>query len=800
MSDQASIASGQTKPRFGQFSPVLLTVLLVLGIVTLGLGLTYAGRTTSMSPLWSVALICGAGGLLAALIPALWAQSRRDADLRALAKVYHGDVDAVLITDSRGKLEHANPSAHTMLRLQGCDRIDLALAQRLPNAAAVVARHLVQLDQDLGAQAPAREVLRLSKGGLRLALHNTGDFVIWRIEFIEARGEVSGFGAGLGLPALLLSAEDEVLAINDAAIARLMARDGKKIERLADIVDDLPLKSGQTHRVHSPRGVVDMRAALAARVDGTRELFLLGPDHLPRNSTGLSEVFDALPAALLHVAGDGQVLVANRAAQRLLAIEAGGDLGPLGNLVEGLGRPVRDWVADVLAERVPNRPEMVRVRNRDDDCFVQITLGRVVAENAPAGLGGDTLLAVLHDATELKQLEAQFVQSQKMQAIGELAGGVAHDFNNVLTAISGHTDLLLLRHDQGDPDFSDIEQIRQNTNRATALVGQLLAFSRKQSLAPEVVDLRDCLSDLGHLLNRLVGETVRLRIAHDPALMPIRADRRQFEQVVMNLVVNARDAMPEGGEITVETKMVTLDAPLARDRALVPEGRYVTLQVRDQGTGIAPDKRDKIFEPFYTTKGVGKGTGLGLSMVYGIIKQTGGYIFGDSELGQGATFTIYCPAYDPAAAPPVDTPNAATPQAPVPAKQSKGRGEKILLVEDEPPVRAFAARALRLRGYEVEEAESAEAALEKLRAPNCEVDLFISDVVMPGRDGPSWVREALETRPQTPVVFMSGYAEDVYQKTLGEIPNSAFLQKPFALADLLAKVEHQLQTRAERLP
>ena len=222
-----------------------------------------------------------------------------------------------------------------------------------------------------------------------------------------------------------------------------------------------------------------------------------------------------------------------------------------------------------------------------------------------------------------------------MQAIGELAGGVAHDFNNVLTAISGHTDLLLLRHDQGDPDFSDIEQIRQNTNRATALVGQLLAFSRKQSLAPEVVDLRDCLSDLGHLLNRLVGETVRLRIAHDPALMPIRADRRQFEQVVMNLVVNARDAMPEGGEITVETKMVTLDAPLARDRALVPEGRYVTLQGRDQGTGIAPDKRDKIFEPFYTTKGVGKGTGLGLSMVYGIIKQTGGYILSIASWGRG---------------------------------------------------------------------------------------------------------------------------------------------------------------------
>ncbi len=398
-----------------------------------------------------------------------------------------------------------------------------------------------------------------------------------------------------------------------------------------------------------------------------------------------------------------------------------------------------------------------------------------------------------------------------MQAVGQLAGGVAHDFNNVLTAISGHTDLLLLRHDQGDPDFADIEQIRQNTNRATALVGQLLAFSRKQSLAPEIVDLRDCLSDLGHLLNRLVGETVRLRISHDPDLMPIRADRRQFEQVVMNLVVNARDAMPDGGLVQVSTKMVDLQTPLMRDRALVPEGRYVTLEVRDQGTGIAPDKRDKIFEPFYTTKEVGKGTGLGLSMVYGIVKQTGGYIFVDSELGQGAVFTIYCPAYDAnsaklrpssatiaakddASAPPVTT---AVVAAAKPSKApKKGQGETILLVEDEPPVRAFAARALRLRGYQVEEAESAEMALEKLRDPSLHFDLFLSDVVMPGRDGPSWVREALTMRPGTRVVFMSGYAEDVYQKTLGEIPDSVFLQKPFALAELLEKVDSQIKASA----
>lgn len=830
MTDQANFGRSDFRPDQAGLSPALLMVLLVLTLTTLGLGLVFAGQAGQVSPIWSVAMICGAGGLLVALVPNLVALSRRQAVLRQMAAAFHNDLDAVMISNPQGVLRCGNPAAQAMLPMDSCRRVDQALAQRLPNAAAIVARNLTEILKDRPETEARREVLRLSQGALRLSVHRAGYWVIWRVEMIQhadAMGSGHGFGKGLGLPALLVSDQDEVLSINDAGLARLMPRNGQKITTLADVIEDLPMRAGQTHRVSTLRGVVEMRAAAAPRVDGTREIYLLGPDHLPLNSAGLANVFDALPAALLHVAGDGHVLVANRAAQRLLAVDTGMDLGPLGNLVEGLGRPVRDWVADVLSERVPNRPEMVRVRNRDDDCFVQITLGRVMAENAPAGLGADTLLAVLHDATELKQLEVQFVQSQKMQAIGALAGGVAHDFNNVLTAISGHTDLLLLRHDQGDPDFADIEQIRQNTNRATALVGQLLAFSRKQSLAPEIVDLRDCLSDLGHLLNRLVGETVRLHISHDPDLMPIRADRRQFEQVVMNLVVNARDAMPDGGAVRVSTKMVELHSPLMRDRALVPEGRYVTLEVRDEGTGIAPDKRDKIFEPFYTTKEVGKGTGLGLSMVYGIVKQTGGYIFVDSELGEGTVFTIYCPAYDAksekvlpnpalpsakddAPAPPVMPPDAppviqsVTSPVTYPAGGAtkaakgpkKGQGETILLVEDEPPVRAFAARALRLRGYHVEEAESAEMALEKLRDPSLRFDLFLSDVVMPGRDGPSWVREALKMRPGTRVVFMSGYAEDVYQKTLGEIPGSVFLQKPFALAELLEKVDSQIKASA----
>ncbi len=373
-----------------------------------------------------------------------------------------------------------------------------------------------------------------------------------------------------------------------------------------------------------------------------------------------------------------------------------------------------------------------------------------------------------------------------MQAIGQLAGGIAHDFNNLLTAISGHCDLLMLRHDQGDPDYGDLVQINQNANRAASLVGQLLAYSRKQNLQPEILDLRDTLSDLTHLLNRLVGEKVRLSLSHDPGLHPIRADKRQLEQVLMNLVVNARDAMPQGGEIRIETTDITLADPLERDRVEVPAGNYVMVKVIDHGAGIAPDKRHKIFEPFYTTKAVGEGTGLGLSTAYGIVKQSGGYIFVDSEVGSGTCFTLYFPAHD----------KVAMPQNPVSveiASSSLKQGEGvILLVEDEAPVRAFASRALRLRGYTVIEAESAEEALKTLEDETLTVDVFVTDVIMPGMDGPSWVKKALIARPDVKVVFVSGYAKEDAVGNQASVPNSVFLPKPFSLSDLTKTVQRQL--------
>ena len=518
---------------------------------------------------------------------------------------------------------------------------------------------------------------------------------------------------------------------------------------------------------HSASGGKDIARSTASEVE-------------PMLPSPTTDIFDGLPVPILKIEVDGSVTSANASARRLLSLD-GDDLPPLYDLVEGMGRSIADWLTDAADGRGLLKTEFVRAVRPGQELFLQISLGRI-EDN-----GRVELIGVLNDATELKSLEAQFVQSQKMQAIGQLAGGVAHDFNNLLTAISGHCDLLLLRHDEGDPEFMDLMQIAQNANRAASLVGQLLAFSRKQNLKPQPLDLRDTMSDLTHLLNRLVGEkiTLELNIAHSDKV--IRADRRQFEQVIMNLVVNARDAMPNGGVIEIDVEPRRLSEPLLRERADLPPGDYIVINVKDSGTGIPPDKLPKIFEPFFTTKKTGEGTGLGLSTAYGIVKQTGGFIFAESTLGQGSQFSLFFPAHVRAleAEEQVKPRDEKTPTA--------HGGGVVLLVEDEAPVRAFASRALRMRGHTVLEAENAEIALETLEDPELKVDIFVTDVIMPGLDGPTWVKKALETRPETRVVFVSGYAEESLAENQMRIPNSVFLPKPFSLNQLTNIVHDQLQ-------
>jgi two-component system cell cycle sensor histidine kinase/response regulator CckA len=490
----------------------------------------------------------------------------------------------------------------------------------------------------------------------------------------------------------------------------------------------------------------------------------------------LSDALDALPVALARLDMSGTLLAANIPALTLLGEHATPG-APFEKMVEGLGRSVTERVQEAARGQSSGRSEVARARRDDREMFLQISLSRVVLD------GTSSLIAVISDATELKTLEAQFVQSQKMQAVGQLAGGVAHDFNNLLTAINGHCDLLLMRHETTDPDHADLTQIRQNANRAASLVRQMLAFSRKQTLRPKVLSLVDTLAELSHLLNRLLGEKVRLHLEHEGELGLVRVDERQFEQVIMNLVVNARDAMAEGGDVHIRTGNVTLQQELRRDRAVVPPGAWVLVEVSDSGSGIPPDKIANIFEPFFTTKKVGEGTGLGLSTAYGIIKQTGGFIFADSQPGQGTVFSVWLPRLEDESGDLRLSEPEPAPRAPA-HRVSSGPAGVVLLVEDEAPVRSFATRALQLRGWEVIEAESAEMALEILEDTALVVDVIISDVVMPGMDGPTWVKKARLTRPDVKVIFVSGYAEDAFQRNLEGLTDFNFLPKPFSLIDL----------------
>jgi len=384
-------------------------------------------------------------------------------------------------------------------------------------------------------------------------------------------------------------------------------------------------------------------------------------------------------------------------------------------------------------------------------------------------------------------LQESFAQSQKMQAIGQLAGGVAHDFNNVLTAIIGFSDLLLANHRPTDPSFHDIMQIKQNANRAAGLVRQLLAFSRRQTLRPQVLQLGEVLSDLHVLLRRLVGEKIDVDVKHGRDLWFVRADVNQFEQVVVNLVVNARDAMPEGGRISLRTRNVAAaECAAFGEKSLVP-AEYVLVEVEDTGHGIPADVVGKIFEPFFTTKEVGKGTGLGLSTVYGIVKQTGGYVFARSEPGKGALFQVLLPRHVPTAQEEAAKKEAAK----TPAADLTGQGV-VLLVEDEEAVRAFGARALSSRGYTVHEAASGLEALHVIEEMKGQVDLIVSDVVMPEMDGPTMLGELRKRGVTARVVFVSGYAEDAFQKNLPEGEEFGFLPKPFTLKQLIEAVKSHM--------
>lgn len=412
----------------------------------------------------------------------------------------------------------------------------------------------------------------------------------------------------------------------------------------------------------------------------------------------------------------------------------------------------------------------------------------------------ETAIIYAVETTEQKALEAQMAQTQKMNAVGTLAGGIAHDFNNVLTAILLSSDHLLLSLRPSDSSFADLMEIKRNANRAAVLVRQLLAFSRKQTMRPTVLSMTDVIGDLRMLVDRLTGSNVKLQLDFARDLWPVKTDLGQFEQVLINLTVNARDAMPEGGTVTVRTQNIEASQVSGLNHRGMEVGDYVLIEVEDEGTGITPEVLDQIFEPFFTTKDVGKGTGLGLSMVYGIVKQSGGYIYPDSTVGKGTVFRIYLPRHIEEV---VEL--TAEAQAEADAAQAKlvkaadagpedltGGSAVVLLVEDEEAVRRGGKRILEARGYEVHEAGNGVEALEVLEELGGKVDIIVSDVVMPEMDGPTLLRELRKDYPDMKFIFVSGYAEDAFARNLPADAKFGFLPKPFSLKQLATAVREML--------
>jgi two-component system cell cycle sensor histidine kinase/response regulator CckA len=443
---------------------------------------------------------------------------------------------------------------------------------------------------------------------------------------------------------------------------------------------------------------------------------------------------------------------------------------------------IAQWVAGAVAgkDTQPLQATLAGEKKVNASLFARRIESR---DGACEGLVVHTL-----DQTEQRNLETQFFQSQKMDLVGKLAGGIAHDFNNLLTAMIGFCDLLLQRYSAKDQSFGDIMQIKQNANRAANLVRQLLAFSRQQTLQPRVLGLTDILAELSHLLRRLIGANITLDLVHGRDLGLIKADQSQLEQVIINLAVNARDAMDGGGTLTIRTRAVLAGELASLPHGPLPPGEYVMLAVTDTGCGISKEHLGQIFEPFFTTKAVGSGTGLGLSTVYGIVKQTGGHIFVDSAPGEGATFTVYLPRVAAGEAA-VDADQAE--EARVAARRDLTGAGTVMLVEDEDAVRMFGARALRNKGYTVVEAPSGEEALAMLREGDraSTIDVLITDVVMPGMDGPSMIRQVRETHPDMKVIFISGYTEDSFRQRLDDSEDIHFLPKPFTLQQLAGKVK-----------
>jgi two-component system cell cycle sensor histidine kinase/response regulator CckA len=715
-------------------------------------------------------------------------------DLAMAGSVLNLSSDPAAITDPEGTLKAINAAYKARfngtpgpLEIGGDMKASAGLA-RLKDGALRNGEASADIAVLGGAEAKV-EVSRIGAGR---------DLLLWRFTS-EARqdpldlaanriaGQTGERLAAAGVLAVLVDGEGRLVAANVLFSDR--ALDGTVSTKQPPLFTDLieATGDGSVRLIAEGPDARPMRVVTVpieiGQAQSAATLLMFDADQGPSlaSSTNVQVLLEMLPIGLALVDRDGRFLTMNKAFRQAGGIP--GDEMPSypGDLVV---KEDKAAVADAV-RRNARGPSMsgdlpVRLKHQPTEPVALTVAGL-------RGLGDAAVLLLLKDNSEEAKLKRQIAQATKMQAVGQLAGGVAHDFNNILTAIIGHCDLMLMRHTPGDTDYDDLQQIKSNSNRAAGLTRQLLAFSRQQTLRPQVLQLPDVISEVSHLLKRLLGETVQLVVKHGRDLGPVRADPGQLEQVIVNLSVNARDAMATkgGGTLTIQTYSVKANQVADLGSEILPIADYSALSIADTGTGIPPAILGKVFEPFFTTKEVGKGTGLGLSTVYGIVKQSGGYIFADSKVGEGTRFTIYLPVHQ------------------VEEEKKGGRRSKkqesenelwgtgtILLVEDEPMVRTVAERALTRHGYKVLTANNGEEALEIVDRGD-EIALLISDVVMPLMDGPTMVREARKTRPELPILFMSGYAEEQLRKSI-DIANVAFLPKPFSVQELAEAVRKVL--------
>ena len=723
---------------------------------------------------------------------------------------------AVAVTDRAGRLVCANSrhqewfgTATAPPRLA----LDAASVERLDRAARAAWRDGEASVEGLegGAGRWRAEVRRAGRGE---------DFLIWTLGSITRSdaaaaaaqaitGKLGRILGDAGLQAAVVAPDGTVVAANAAFVQRATGDAAVGVTGTPFVTH---LRSDEQDRiyfaregrkgpalrlVHLPLTDPDSGVPADPAKDPAAMILLESGVGEGESTAGIPQIealLSRLPLGLAMCERDGRFLFANEAFLRAAGHEDRIAPPYPSDLVI---REDKGALADAVrryAQGSPSAGDMaVRLRSAPEDP-VTLSIAGV------RGLGEGSVLLSLKDSSEETRLKRQIAQATKMQAVGQLAGGVAHDFNNVLTAIIGFCDLMLLRHTPGDSDYDDIQQIRANSNRAASLTRQLLAFSRQQTLRPQVLQLPDVVSDVSQMLKRLLGERIALAVDHDRDLGAVRADKTQLEQVIVNLAVNARDAMigaggklgGEGaGTLKLHTRRVTAAQVRKMKSDVLPVADYTALIVSDTGSGIPPENLGKIFEPFFTTKELGKGTGLGLSTVYGIVKQSGGFIFAESELApsphSGTTFSIYLPVHEPDPARP--EPAAASPAKPAPAKWSGGG--HILLVEDEDTVRIVAERALVRAGFTVAPARDGEEGLERVQAGEA-FDLVVSDVVMPVMDGPAMAREIRKLVPALPFLFMSGYAEEQLRKEI-DLPNMHFLPKPFSVAQIGEAVEGVLR-------